>query len=129
MKYRLLLISLFYTINCIAMDIPVDLVKYNEYVQRRCQAFSGIEREKLQKLANVVVQKENPKRYELVAICLKEIYEHSKQLDFLGCAIELLNPSKTIHLDFNKDNSSVSDIYEKINYPLEDGPSEDDSDI
>ena len=116
--------------DSIATDINVDVVKYNAYAQKRYEVFSGTEREKLKELADLVVQKENPKRYELAAQCLKEIYEYSKQSDnwynFLGCAVELLNPSQKVHLDFKKDNPLINDIYEKINYPLEDGHSDDD---
>ncbi|MBR1734875.1 MAG: hypothetical protein IJ730_05450 [Alphaproteobacteria bacterium] len=134
MKYGILISLFFMIMNSVAMDAKVDWEsEYKAYAQRRCEAYSGTEREMLKELADVAVQKENPQRYELVAQRLKEIYEYSDKIEkcynFLGCAIELLNPSKTIHLDFDKNNSSVYDIYEKINYRVEDGPSEEDSDI
>ena len=58
MKYGIL-ISLFLMItNCVAMDAEVDWEsKYKAYAQRRCEAFTGTEREMLEKLAEVAAQK------------------------------------------------------------------------
>ncbi len=116
------------------MAMDIELVnKYEKYAKSWCECFRGQEREMLQKLSKAVVQKENSQRYELVAQCLKEIYEYSekseRELNFLGCSISLLDPSNTFHRDLNQNNPLLVDILEKINYRVEDGPSEDDSDI
>ena len=106
MKYGIL-ISLFFTItNCVAMDVEVDWEsKYKTYAQRRCEAFTGTEQEMLKELADLAAQKENAQRYELIAQCLEKIYEYSykteKWYNFLGCSIQLLDPSNTFHLGFN----------------------------
>ena len=68
--------------NGVAMDVKVDWEsKYKAYARRRCEDFSGTERKMLEKLADVVVQKGNPKRYELVAQFLEKIYKHSNETD------------------------------------------------
>lgn len=134
MKYGIL-ISLFLMItNCVAMDAEVDWEsEYKAYAQRRCEAFPETEQKMLKELADVAAQKENSQRYELVAQCLEKIYEYSKkserELNFLGCSISLLDPSNTFHRDLNQNNPLLVDILEKINYQVDDGPSEDDSDI
>ena len=134
MKYGIL-ISLFLMItNCVAMDAEVDWEsKYKAYAQRRCEAFTGTEREMLEKLADVAAQKENAQRYELVAQCLEKIYEYSykpeKWYNFLETTGSLLDPHKTFHLDFDDTNRWVIDILDKIDYRISDGPSEDDSDV
>ena len=50
-----------------------------------------------------------------------------KELTFLGCSISLLDPSNTFHRDLNQNNPLLVDILEKINYRVEDGPSEEGS--
>ena len=134
MKYGIF-ISLFLMItNCVAMDAEVDWEsKYKAYAKGRCEAFTGTEQEMLKELADVAVQKENPKRDELVAQCLEKIYKHSDETEkwytFLGCSVELLDPSNTFHLDFNLKAPLLKDIIRKIGDQVDDGPSEDDSDI
>ena len=132
MKYGIIASLAFMISNCIAMDNTVDWTnEYKKYAQSWYECFSGTEREMLKKLSDIVAQKENDKRYELVAQCLKEIYEYSerseKELNFLGCSISLLDPSNTFHRDFNQNNPLLIDILDKINYQVGDGP--EDSDI
>ena len=129
MKYGIIASLAFMISNCIAMDNTVDWT--NEYKKYANNLTLVLEGGMLQKLSDIVAQKENDKRYELVAQCLKEIYEYSerseKELNFLGCSISLLDPSNTFHRDFNQNNPLLIDILDKINYQVGDGP--EDSDI
>ena len=79
------------------------------------------------------LSKKNPERYKLAAQYLNRIYDYSKQskkrFDFLESSIGLLDSRNTFHRDFDMKHVLVKEILKTIESQIEDGPSEDDSDI
>ncbi len=134
MKYGIL-ISLFLMItNCVAMDAEVDWTnEYKKHAQIWYKGFPEKEQEMLRNLSEIIAKKEDLERYELAAQCFKQIYDYSKQskrrFDFLESSIGLLDSRNTFHRDFDMKHVLVKEILKTIESQIEDGPSEDDSDI
>ena len=119
-------------INCQVEDQTADLKDYQKFAQEIYETFTGKDRELLLKLSEIVLQKENNKRYELAAQCLKEIWEYRDQsedgLNLLILSMHLLDTDNTFNLYFDENNPFVKDILDKMNAETRDGPTESESD-
>ena len=134
MKYLFLIISFFMIMNSVAMDVNIDWTnEYKKHAQIWYRSFPQKEQEMLQDLSEIVAEKENTERYKLAAQYLNRIYDYSKQskkrFDFLESSIGLLDSRNTFHRDFDMKHVLVKEILKTIESQIEDGPSEDDSDI
>ena len=127
MNYKIVVGLLFGISNCFAMNNPVDnkigeqvndMIKYQKYAQRVCDVFTGKEQKLLLALSEIVPQKENEKRYELVAKCLEEIWGYKNQsrdsYTLLMLTGHLLDFHNTFHTDFNGNNPLVKDAIDRI---------------
>ena len=133
MNYKIIAVLLLSISNCFAMENPVnnkidtqteDLIDYQKYAQKIYDLFAGEERDLLVKLSEIVPQKENEKRYELIAKCLEEIWKYRLQSEddfiFLALASDLLDFHNTFHMDFDEKNPLVKDVLERISYVIDD---------